>query len=207
FDFTPERRRTPSPPAPLDPPTFSPQPGQPNPELEASPPRLRASKTLHRGLTAIPCDELGNDLPPGTLPPPRITSTENDWSPYANETQFRIAEFLYRRVQMSAANIDYLFETWALSMQPYDDTSPFASHEDMYRTIDSTSFGDSPWQSFTISYDGEVPPDAATWKSVPYEIYYRDPDVVISHMLENPDFHNQFDYVPYIRRDKNGQRT
>ncbi|KAG6809036.1 hypothetical protein H0H92_001858, partial [Tricholoma furcatifolium] len=184
----------------------SPPPGELLPDLH-SPPRLRASKTLHRSLTALPCDQDGNFLPPGAPPAPRITLADNPWSPYDNETQFRLAEFLYRRVQMSAANIDYLFELWAKSLLPSDGTGPFQSHNHMYGIIDATPLGDSPWKCFSISYDGDVAPNDATWKSANYEVYYRDPDLVISHMLDNPDFNQQFDYVPYVRRDKNGQRT
>ncbi|KAG6825616.1 hypothetical protein H0H92_003051 [Tricholoma furcatifolium] len=171
-----------------------------------SPPRIRASKTLHQGLTAAPCDQAGNFVDPKIPPPPRTAPKNDDWSPYQNSTQFKMADFLYRRVQMSASNIDHLFEIWSLFMSKYDDSSPFTSHDDMYRTIDATRFGDAPWQCFSITYDGDTSDDAF-WKSVEYEVWYRDPDTVISNMLDNPDFDGQFDYVPYVRRDQTGQRT
>jgi hypothetical protein len=39
-----------------------------------------------------------------------------------------------------------------------------------------------------------------------YEVWYRDPDVVITTMLENADFDGQFDMHPYIELDANGSR-
>ncbi|KAJ7868968.1 hypothetical protein B0H14DRAFT_3132512 [Mycena olivaceomarginata] len=39
-----------------------------------------------------------------------------------------------------------------------------------------------------------------------YEIWYRDPDVVIRNMLGNPDFDGEFDTTPYVELDRHGQR-
>ncbi|KAF5378335.1 hypothetical protein D9615_008783 [Tricholomella constricta] len=182
---------------------YSPSPSPPPPSRLP----LRASKTLHPGLNAIPCDQNGQPVDPDLPPPPRTTPDINDWAPYADEVQFKTADFLFRRVEMSAPNIDYLLELWALSLSKHDDTGPFASYEDLYSSIDATRLGDAPWKCFSTSYDGEVGPNDPSWKSAEYEVWYRDPDVVISNMLDNPDFNGQFDYAPYIRRDKNGQRT
>ncbi|KAG6809918.1 hypothetical protein H0H92_014099 [Tricholoma furcatifolium] len=190
---------------PATPPLLDPQPPS---EHDLSPPRLRASKTLHQGLTAQPCDEAGNYLDPNLPPPPRTAPDDNDWTPYENKTQFRVADFLYRQVQMSASNIDHLLELWShAATSEHDNSSPFASHREMYDTIDATRFGDAPWKHFSIVYDGTTNSNEAFWKSVEYEVSYRDPDAVIANMLDNPDFDGQFDYVPYVRRDQTGQRT
>ncbi len=94
-------------------------------------------------------------------------------------------------------------ETWALDMAKHGDLGPFKSYEEMYNAIDATRLGDAPWKCWSSTYDGEK--DSA-WKSTNYEVWYRDPDVVLRNMLDNPDFDGQFDYTPYIRRDKTGQR-
>jgi len=107
---------------------------------------------------------------------------------------------------MSASHVDELMELWALSLQKHGELGPFSSYENMYAIIDSTEFGDVPWKCFAMSYSGEIQPNDASWKSQEYDVWFRDPDVVIQRMLENPDFHGQFDYAPYIDLDKSGKR-
>ncbi|KAG5640131.1 hypothetical protein DXG03_000990, partial [Asterophora parasitica] len=102
-----------------------------------------------------------------------------------------MADFLYRRVEMSATNIDELFDLWALSMTEHDDFGPFSSYKHMYEAINATKL---------------VGPNEPAWKSA-VEVWYRDPDIVIRNMLDNPEFDGSFDYTPYIRRDSNGART
>lgn len=129
-----------------------------------------------------------------------------DWSPFENEVQFRTADFLYRRVEMSAGNIDELMELWALDKAKRDELGPFTSYKHMYSTIDAIGLGDAPWKCFTVSYTGEVQADDPSWKSVEYEVWFRDPEVIMTQMLDNPDFDGQFDYAPYIGLDKSGKR-
>ncbi|KAF8152242.1 hypothetical protein B0H34DRAFT_110690 [Crassisporium funariophilum] len=185
---------------------FQPNPPSPSPPL-LSPPPLRASKTFHPGLNAIPCDQDGEPVDPNLPPASQTRPNDGDWAPYTDEVQFKTADFLYRRVEMSAPNIDYLLELWALSLMKHGDLGPFTSYEDVYHSIDATRLGDAPWKCFATTYNGEAGPNDPSWKSAEYEVWYRDPDVVIANMLSNPDFHGQIDYVPYIRRDKNGQQT
>ncbi|KAF5386701.1 hypothetical protein D9615_002102 [Tricholomella constricta] len=170
---------------------------------------LSARKTFHPGLNGVPCDEFGTSIDPRTPPLPRTMPENDNWAPYSDEIQFRTAEFLYRRVEMSATNIDYLFDLWGRSMAAHHDDSlaPFSSYDDMYQVIDATRHGDAPWKCFTTTYDGDVNSNDPSWKSAEYEVWHRDPDVVLANMLDNPDFDGQFDYAPYLRRDKNGQRT
>jgi hypothetical protein len=119
--------------------------------------------------------------------------------------QFKIADFLYRRVEMSAGNIDELFDIWAESTDNGEDP-PFNSHEHVYETIDATRHGDAPWQCFAVSYNGEASHPCPSWQKGEWEVFYRNPDVVLTQMLENPDFDRQFDYAAYIGLDKAGKR-
>jgi hypothetical protein len=52
-------------------------------------------------LLGMPCDSLGNYLPPDTPPPPFALPGEDDaahnaWDPFHNRAQFEITDFLYR---------------------------------------------------------------------------------------------------------------
>lgn len=38
-----------------------------------------------------------------------------------------------------------------------------------------------------------------------YEIWYCNPDVVSKNLLDNTEFHGQFDYEPYIEKGKDGK--
>ena len=93
-------------------------------------------------------------------------------------------------------------------MAKHDDWAPFSSYEQVYGTIDNIKHGDAPWKFFTTSFAGELGPNALTptWQLEDYDVWFRDPDVVIQNMLNNPDFDGQFDYTPYIDLDKTGQR-
>ncbi|KAJ6607973.1 hypothetical protein B0H10DRAFT_1816789 [Mycena sp. CBHHK59/15] len=197
--------------------------GTPPPQpLPPPPPPPRSQKNYHPFLTGElqeqftvphlinssvgrPCDEKGEFLPDGAAPPPRTTTPNDDWSPYEDSVQFNIADFLFRKVQMSSKNIDFLLEQWALSLMKHDDLGPFENYQYLYETIDTTKLGDAPWQCLQTEplADGE---DAPAWARQSYEVWYRDPDVVISNMLDNPDFDGAFDTAPYVHLDPDGKR-
>lgn len=107
---------------------------------------------------------------------------------------------------MSAGAIDELMELWAMSAGERGDFSPFDSFEHMYASIDATKAGDAPWNCFSTTYTGPLSADTPNWQLADYEVWYRDPDIVIANILDNPDFNGQFDYSPYIELDENGQR-
>ncbi|KAJ7182268.1 hypothetical protein C8R43DRAFT_1083515 [Mycena crocata] len=174
------------------------------PSPEGTPPP-RASKTYHPHLNARPCDENGNYLPAGTPPPPRTAAANDDWTPYEGEVQFELADFLFRQVQMSSKNIDHLLELWALSVMKNDDLGPFHDYKDLYETIDATKVGDAPWKCL-VTEPMDAGNDAPAWARQSYEVWYRDPEVVIANMLDNPDFDGAFDTTPYVQLDKDGNR-
>jgi len=117
---------------------------------------------------------------------------------------FQLAEFLYSREQMSAAKIDDLL---AIMAAMYDKDLPFHSHKDMYDTIDATTHGDSPWQSFSVTYSGAMPDgEPPSWMTAEYDVWYRDPKVVLEHQLANPDFKGEIDYAAKVVVDEDGKR-
>jgi hypothetical protein len=114
---------------------------------------------------------------------------------------------------MSGSNIDTLMELWAAYSALQDpnkvsssNLSPFSDHRNMYRTIDAIPIGGVPWQSITLSYDGPIPENSPTWMQSGHTIWFRDPRLLFKKMLENPDFHDSFDYAPYRQYDMHGQR-
>ncbi|KAG2031508.1 hypothetical protein BDR03DRAFT_936337 [Suillus americanus] len=181
---------------PFDPP-FDPEhePQQPN-----------AGIVTHPYLQGDPCDVNGVSLPAGTLPLPRFAEEPGDWAPFTDQAQFLLADFLFCKVEMSVLNIDFLMELWAFKAAKYKEDSPFKSHHDVYVTIDTIHAGDVPWQCFMVSSQEDLPSDAPSWKQHEYQVWYRDPDIVIKNMLDNPDFDGQFDYAPYTQYDKDGRR-
>lgn len=140
------------------------------------------------------------------LPSPRLADAPTSWDPFDDELQFRLGDFLYRKVEMSGGNIDELMDIWASTKMEIEDFSPFDSHEHMYATIDAITHGDAPWKTFTTSYAGEIGPNPPSWQLHEYQVWYRDPSVVAKNMLDNPDFDQQMDYAPYVELDASGQR-
>jgi hypothetical protein len=149
-------------------------------------------------------------LPPGSPPSPNENNADrSDWTPYTNRAQFELAELLYSKVQMSAGNIDQLMKVWALHGAEHGEEPPFLNHSDLYETIDATTIGDVPWQSFVTSYldeipqQGEVPP----WMTAKHTVWFRDPRLLVHNILSNPDFKDMFDVSPYQEYDaKNNHR-
>jgi len=107
---------------------------------------------------------------------------------------------------MSAANVESLLELWAQSVTIEAGSTPFESHQHMLMTIDSSVLGDIPWQCLMTGYSGNIDDHSLQWMRTDYEVWFRDPDAVISNMLSNPDFAGRFDLRPYIELNKQGKR-
>ena len=112
---------------------------------------------------------------------------------------------------MSAGDINLITGLWAASLAPHNDSPPFKNAKDLYDTIDSTPLGNAPWQSFTLNYngppheilgpDGEAPP----WTTADYDIWFRDPRLLVQALIANPEFKGQFDFTPYQEYSADGQ--
>ena len=147
----------------------------------------------------------GAPLPPGCPPSPRERNTDaDDWTPYTSREQFELAELLYTKTQMSAGNIDHLMKIWSAHGAERGVKPPFLDHKYLYDTIDATEIGDVPWQSFDLSYDGEIPqqPDVPAWMTAKHTVWFRDPRLLVhNNILSNPDFKGTFDTSPYQEYD------
>ena len=96
---------------------------------------------------------------------------------------------------MSTRNIDNLLDLWAATLLQHGDTPPFANHTDLFNTIDATLLGDIPWQTFSLNYsgeDGEEDPDGPPWMTSTYDVWFRDPHLVVKNMIDNIDGYHQF---------------
>ncbi|KAK0435379.1 hypothetical protein EV421DRAFT_2011156 [Armillaria borealis] len=169
------------------------------------PPSVKGTKSFHPYLTGRPCDQDGVDLPDGTPPMP-MPPAENAAAPFEDSTQFRIADFLFRKVEMSQGHIDELMELWTLTMLKHNDFGPFENHTAMNKLIDEIKQGSAPWKCFVTQVEPNLPPHAPSWQRDQYQIWYRDPDTVISNILSNPDFCTEFDASPYVHVGPDGKR-
>jgi hypothetical protein len=141
----------------------------------------------------------GNDIPPDTPPPPRdLDRGPDNWMPYDNRLQFEVADFLFRRNQMSAGDINSILSLWAASLAIHNDEPPFSNATDLYNTIDSTPLGDLAWESFSLQYNGTQPTsNVPPWMQAEYDVWFRDPQTLVKLLLSNPDFKSGFDYAPF----------
>jgi len=98
-------------------------------------------------------------------------------------------------------------DIWASTNTEIKDFSLFDSHEHIYATIDAITHGDAPWKSFTTSYASEIRPNPPSWQLHDYQVWFRDPSMDAKNMLNNPDFNQQVDYMPYVELDTSGQRS
>ncbi|KIK34770.1 hypothetical protein CY34DRAFT_17485 [Suillus luteus UH-Slu-Lm8-n1] len=120
-----------------------------------------------------------------------------DWAPYHNHLEFETAEFLFKKTQILAADIDKLLHFWGITLAVHGDNPPFSDHKDLYNVIDDTPLGDVPWESFKMEYAGDRLGGEASWMNKEYEVFYRDPHKAVWNMLANPDFKDEIDFVLY----------
>ncbi|KIM64472.1 hypothetical protein SCLCIDRAFT_64662, partial [Scleroderma citrinum Foug A] len=140
----------------------------------------------------------GNEIDLDSPPPPYTTRSPEDWAPYRNCLEFETARLLFSETQMPAGKIDALLYLWGSSLAAHQDEPPFANHADLYKTINSTPISDAPWKSFKLRYNDECPPsNPPPWMDKVYDVWYRDPRVLIKNILANPDFDGEIDYTPY----------
>jgi hypothetical protein len=154
---------------------------------------------------ALLCNLDGDFLPLGHPPPLLATVLESDWRPFESEVQFKVADLLYRRIELSASNIDTLLDLWGDSLADFGEHAPFESHSEMHRVIDLSSLGDIPWQCLVTEVPDSVTECSPLWMQMRYEVWYRDPKAVASSMLANREFDGQFDLCPYIDLDSSGK--
>ncbi|KIL57407.1 hypothetical protein M378DRAFT_188439 [Amanita muscaria Koide BX008] len=211
--------RSPTPDAPGvaiedDPPDFS---DDSDPDLDALPnwgPGLGEdnhrsnleSVTYHPIMNGRPCDSAGIFLPDNMPPPAWDDPSPDDFSPFSDLEDFEMANLLYSRTQMPKTQISDLMQILARKFAKNgnaDQDPPFADSDDLYATIDAIEHGDIEWESFAVSYSGEITAeDNAPWKYKSYDVWFRNPLAVLKQQLSNRDFANEMDYAPKKVRER-----
>lgn len=154
-------------------------------------------------ILATPCDMDGVELDNPSVPPPPRDRNSNlmDYTPFAFRAEFELAEFLYKKAEMSAALVDQLMEILVAYFSRYEDEPepPFKGQQDLLDRIDAITLGEVPWDSFTAKYTGPVPDTGPTpeWMTEEFEIHFRDIHALAREMISNPDFKDEFDFTPY----------
>jgi hypothetical protein len=140
-----------------------------------------------------------------TPPPPNADKSPDDWTPYENRLQFEVADFLFRRNQMSVGDINFILHLWSASLAVHDDEPPFTNSTSMYNAIDSTPLAGTVWESFSLQYNGDDhDEDAQSWTDAEYNVWFRDPRSLVHDLISNPDFKADFDYVPFQEHTNDG---
>ncbi|THH19453.1 hypothetical protein EUX98_g8777 [Antrodiella citrinella] len=149
----------------------------------------------------------GTTIPPDEPPLPNFTKTNEEWTPYDSRLQFEMADFLFKRTQMSGSNVNWLMDAFSAFGYASGLPPPFSTVDKLHQHIDSTPLGDAPWHSFTAQYTGLKPDtNIPSWMNAEYDVWCRDPRTVVQNMLANPDFKDEFDAAPYREYDKDNKR-
>jgi Plavaka transposase len=138
-----------------------------------------------------------------------VEQAKDDYYPYNSRADFELADFLFRKEQMSGKKIGELMDIWAAYQQNRGEEldPPFSGAKDLYDTIDATEVGDVPWQAFSVQFDGEIPAEnTPTWMTASYEVWFRDPLQVMEGQLGNKDFGSEIDVTPKQVFSKEGKR-
>ncbi|KAG1842603.1 hypothetical protein F4604DRAFT_1884713 [Suillus subluteus] len=134
---------------------------------------------------------------------------DDTWKPFPSHGHFELADFLFWRNQMPAAQVDDLMQVLA-SFEANCGSPPFNGDAHLHDSIDSIPH-DVPWQSLTLHHPDyemnldnlDVPP----WKCAEFDVWFRDPHELVKNQLSNPVFAGSIDYAPRQVFDKHSQRV
>ncbi|KAH9910467.1 uncharacterized protein BXZ73DRAFT_108958 [Epithele typhae] len=152
----------------------------------------------HRLLNARPCLPDGTFLPPNTPPPPHCDAV--DWNPFPGRPSFEYAELVYDASPQSEEAILQLRQILRAQfvLDGHEDYDPFPqSKPDIEDLIDAIPYGEVPWRTLLVRYRGVVGPDSPSWKRQIFKLHTRDSLRSVETLAGNPEFKDQFDYVPY----------
>ncbi|KIN96824.1 hypothetical protein M404DRAFT_32873 [Pisolithus tinctorius Marx 270] len=181
-----------------------------SPGLEFVGPAGRTYHNFHPGLNTRRCDASGQYLLDDAPPPLPAERSSDDWSPFQNQLEFKLVDFLFRQAEMPAKKIDMLLEIWAVSLLALCGEPLFTNQKDLYCIIDSTSIGEVKWESFVVQYtdngrDGQDS-NMVPWMLDSYDVWYRDPHKVIHNVLACTDLIGRINYIPYWEYDSTNNR-
>jgi hypothetical protein len=152
------------------------------------------------------CDTDGYDLPKGAPPPTTTThpkrANPSSWFPFSSQAQFELADFLFRKNEMSKGQIDDLMQIWTFlntkdSKPDLKESPPFASAKDLYQKIDQID-DSKTWHSFSFTYADVDLEDVGlpTWKRATYQVVLCNAKSLVQKQLACPEFKDYMDYCP-----------
>jgi len=152
------------------------------------------------------CDRHGVLIPPDAPPEVLTTRADDDWSPFVSRAGFELAEFMFTDAELSQKKINKLLELWAATLVPHSDSPPIANHRNLHQQIDAVELGNVRWENACLRYKGLLPRATRPpeWKTVGYDVWYRDPRQIIKNILASPDLGGHVDYVVY--QEFNGEK-
>jgi hypothetical protein len=128
--------------------------------------------------------------------------------PFQGRADFEFAELVYKKMQLSAGDLDLLLKNWTANcIFQGGGSAPFQSAHHMQAVIDSIQVGDAPWEAFELRYSGALDDSSPQWMRQSYTLYARNTRTVAHNMLSSADFRDKFDYTAFEERESSGQRT
>ncbi|KAN0135741.1 hypothetical protein V8E53_006632 [Lactarius tabidus] len=128
---------------------------------------------MHPILDRTPCDINGDDLEAGALLPLPDDLANDNFSPFANHAEFKLAELLYVEAEMSVGKINQLLNLLVLL---YAAEPPFI---------------------FSVTYNGVCPPqNPPVWMDARYKVWFRSPLQVLEGQITNLEYKNMMDFTP-----------
>lgn len=152
-------------------------------------------------------------IPPPTPFPSADGTPKNAWAPFEDRVAFEFAFERFFELQALEKQVGRGLDLWrAATIKAQKSTNgkdiPWHSAADLYATIDSIKTEHADWMTHTFKYNRPRPNGVApTWMDSTYELNYRDILELVELQLANPDFKDQFDYVPYREFDPQGSRV
>jgi len=163
-------------------------------------------------LSARPTDKAGVFASQYTEPEPWASPDampDNPWNPFEGRLWFDFAHHHFVRLQSLEKNMDISLDLLkAATIKGNGDIKfPWLSMKQMYETIDQIQAGPAPFCSYWFKYNGPMLPTPLKWMMQEYELYARDPRLVLQQQLATPEFSNKFDPIPYHRFNSTGDRV
>ncbi|TFY55613.1 hypothetical protein EVJ58_g8134 [Rhodofomes roseus] len=158
---------------------------------------LRSRLYYHPRINGRPCNIFGAFLPRGAPPPPR--EPLDGFAPFKDRPSFEFAELIFEKMLCSRDDIDQLLRIWsAKNVVDNTGTDPvFDTHQDVLNTIDAIPWGEAPWYSFKIRWNGPLTPTSPGWKRAEYVVHAQNPLQVFENMLDDGEFAKRFHPTAY----------
>ena len=144
---------------------------------------------------------------PPALPNDLNGGTPESWTPFTSRIEFDFAHYHFVEAQSSAGLINMALDLWAATVVEFGGAAPWKNPKELYATIDAIKLSESPWKTYTVRYQGPLPPGARPkWMTQAYTLCTRDSRQVLHHQLETTEFKDKINLSPYRQFDSHHQR-